>query len=369
MKKEYGIQRKACFACITPYQLMGAISIVQAYRFDADLYLFGLFRDYDKIAIRLNKYGIFSRVISIPYNKLRTSSRTHSLYQLFRIEKEIGYFLPPDITYDYYYSTCKARGVLMLYYALIKRNPRMVSVFYEDGLGTYGRELSVLKKSRFRRFSEFVLGFKPYKHVPVKIMACHPHLLDLPQTRTKYEIETMPSLDWSSDNRLMMNSVFSLDDSYRFDESVIIFDVVRVNYKQSNIHVIHLMDECIKTVLDICSYNDVICKPHPRSKEIECVRVKSFKQTSVPIEIVYSSITDLENRILIGNLSTALFTPRMMFGKEPQVISLHRIIVPENKVYSSLFDKCREMYNNKERVVAPESIEDLKRVLKTMVKR
>ena len=52
---------KACFACTTPYQILGAVSIAAAGQAPADLIVFGMFDGYEALAGRIRETGLFRR--------------------------------------------------------------------------------------------------------------------------------------------------------------------------------------------------------------------------------------------------------------------------------------------------------------------
>ena len=63
------LHREACFACTTPYQVMGAISIALQEKLKADIYIFGMFPRYKEVADRLEPryYGFAFAVGSMAY--------------------------------------------------------------------------------------------------------------------------------------------------------------------------------------------------------------------------------------------------------------------------------------------------------------
>ena len=67
-------------------------------------------------------------------------------------------------------------------------------------------------------------------------------------------------------------------------------------------------------------------KPHPRSKEKTGADIKVYTNTSVPMEVLYAGMENLDGRILITYASSAVYTPKMFFDAEPVVINLFRIV-------------------------------------------
>ena len=69
-----------------------------------------------------------------------------------------------------------------------------------------------------------------------------------------------------------------------------------------------------------------------------------------------------EHNILMGVFSTAQFSPKQIFDREPYVIFLHRIIKPTNldqAEIEKMISKLKDNYNNKNRILVPDSEEAL----------
>ena len=350
---------KACFACTTPYQLMGAISIVQGLKLEADLYLFGMFPDYDRIAERLERYHVFRKVIPVNCDKFRSLSYVKALWQTLNSRKAVSSFLPPEAVYDVFYNSSRAHVKLLLRRELERRNPELCFVTFEDGLGTYSAQSHELNSSRLRRLVNTVLGWDSFKPSKTIMMVTHPKLFELPKRLSTVPIKKMPSVVGSENNRSMFLDVFDAHEEGIINERVILFDVTRGIYENDLDVDTNMLDESYQMVIDKFSSNNVVCKPHPRSVVKTKVAVKEYVKTGIPVEILYAGMFDLEERVLIGTFSTALFTPKMMFDKEPTIVCLHKMVWPSNQKIPPVFEKLSKMYKHKDRIFAPENLNEL----------
>ena len=72
-----------------------------------------------------------------------------------------------------------------------------------------------------------------------------------------------------------------------------------------------------------------------------------------------------ENSVLFGYGSTAQSNPKKMFGLEPYIVSLHRLLSDSiNKRYAEeTFKNLKGLYVNKNKVVAPDSTDDLEEIV------
>lgn len=358
------MNRHSCFDCTTPYQLMGAISIAQSTGIESDLYLFGMFPGYDEIAERLKRYNIFREIIPVDCSRYKSLSLIKSLFQVVNYRKEVESFLPSDISYDVLYISSRAHVKLLMRHELERRNPRMRYVIFEDGLGTYSPESHVLNSSWLRRLVEKLLGWDTFKPSLTVFWASHPELVVLPEKLKGISVEKMPSFRWSDNNRQMLLDVFSVNEVGFIKERVILFDVTRGIYKDDLGVDVDLLDECYQLMSEKFGYESVINKKHPRSSKRSRVQIKDYHHTGVPVEVLYASMEDLDHRILVGTFSTALFTPKMMFDKEPIVICLFKMVWPKNTEIPPLYEKLSRMYKNKERIIAPSNMRELKEFLK-----
>ena len=357
MKNNYIEHRTACFACTTPYQLLGAINIVQFFNLDADMYLFGLFDEYQSVATCLQREGIFKKVIPVDCLKYLSVSPIKALWQVINSRKEVKYYLPSTVKYDFIYSTSKAHVKTLLFYELKRRNKDVKYVFYEDGTGTYEKYSTQLNKSIRRYLSEIIIGQDIFAPSKTSIVIRFPNLLDLPVKMKNVPVVQLPPLEVTPDFKRMLHNVFSVKEKDLIRERVIIFDIARGVYSGLK-DMMDTLDNCYNELLKLFDYNELLLKDHPKCREKSNVSIRKYNRQCVPIEALYASMDNLDNRILIG-MSTALFSPKLLFGKEPFLISLHKIAWPDEIGLDELYKKLRKMYNHNEKVFAPRNIDEL----------
>lgn len=361
--KKYADQREACFACTTPYQLLGAISIVQNNGINADLYLFGLFNRMGDFIERLKKYSIFKEIILVDNQRFKPKGIFKAVFQALNSRKEAGRFLPPERVYDTFYTTSRAYGKMILIYELQRRKKDIKYVFYEDGMGSYLKTSSQLNSSWQRFFIELIKRCKPFSPAKTSIMVSFPHLLELPDKLKNISISRMLPMMMNDSNKMMLMDVFSMNNDDVINAKVILFDTVRGGVAEKTMD-IDAMDKGFEDVVEAFS-GDVICKPHPKSLCFSAINVPMYTKQYIPTELIYTTMEDLERRILVGNLSTAMFTPKLLFNKEPIVISLHKMVWPQRKDLIAVFDKFASSYENRERVFAPNNREEMRNYLKS----
>ena len=351
------INKSACFVCATPYQIMSAIAIVQDKKLDADLYIFGTFIGYEKLAERIKRTEIFKYVITVDYEPFRHRSYKKNLLQILKKKSFYDKYVPVDRIYSYFYSTSRAHFKLLLFYKIKKRNPNVLCVYYEDGLGTYGTNISILQKSSWRDRIEFFMGCKSFSPEKTRLMASIPSLIDIPAYFSD-KVDTMPCLLTDEGNKSRLKDIFVEDEMICINEPIIIFDVLRRGNIESQ-----LLDDCYQKLLDVFHFNNIVCKQHPRSTFETHVKIKQFVDKSIPMEVLYLGMDDIERRILVGNMSTALFSPKLLFGKEPYVVSLHELLIPQDNNIKIIFNKMLCLYKNKNKIFAPKTLDEFSNIL------
>ena len=373
--RTYDLQ-KACFACTTPYQVLGAISIVRSEKLCADIYIFSMFSGYLELAQRLIEMHLFENVIVVDCDKVGPLSHCHAK-SLARIKAFIQITFPArclreyvgkKIAYECFYSSSRAHVKLLLQKVLQKRNPKMNVVIYDDGLGSYLVDSHVLRTSKLRKKAEKFLGWDLFVPNQVSIQLYLPSIAQLPTELRQYPISQMPRIDWNaSDERALIKLVFGTTERIQYPERVILFDNVRG--AESRKHMFEQIDQCFAEIVDLAGQNNVAYKPHPRSREKSHVPCHEIIEQGTPMEILYSEMNDLESRILIAYNSTATYTPKLLFGAEPWVVNLHRIVGPplqENA--ETLYQTFLPTYNNKGKLLAPNNMQELREILKKILK-
>ena len=359
--------KPACFACTTPYQVMGAIGIAQALYPDADsdIYIFGMFPNYDSVAAQLRKQNVFSEVIAVDCEKLKSPGKVRGFLQMAFAENTVSFFLPKGVCYEKFYSSSRALPKTITMHVLSKRNPSMQRVIYEDGMGTYASNSHPLNATKMMERAEKLLGWNIDDPDHTSMLAYISELVDPPEYIKGQTVGQMPRLKFDSRTVSLLEEVFSVGSDAHISERIIIFDTLRKYSRYMDEAQFILLDECYDTIRSYAGGQDIICKPHPRSGFETKSQIEVYKNQEVPMEILYATMDDLEDRILISYTSSAVFTPKIMFDKEPVVLSLHRILneTRGSVVFEGIYLKFKGIYKDSGKVMAPENMDELKACL------
>ena len=354
---------QACFACTTPYQVMGAVGIVSAGKMKADLILFGMFEGYEALASRIRETGLFAAVAAVPPDKYKSPGRLGAFGQMARAGEIAREILPGDGKYEVFYSSSRAHIKNVLLHDLIRKNPELKIVVYDDGMGTYDGQSHVLNTTSLRAKAEKLMGWDLYGPERISFLVYEPALFTIPERYRGRPVAQMPKPGDSPETMDLLRQVFPVREEDQIREKVIIFDPLRGLEKERE-KKFPVIDACYREVVEAFGQENVVIKPHPRSTEKPEAEAKIYAGTGIPMEILYAGMEDLEERVLVTYASTAVYTPKMMFGKEPRVIALFRIADGETgSEWEPQFTKFRTMYTDRERMAAPVNQEGLRALL------
>ena len=361
------MSNRACFASTTPYQVLSSIAVQLEKKLDADLYVFGMFENYQSVSEKIKAYGLFRDVVAVDCSKIGAPSKSEALWQMVFPRKFTKAFLGKNVVYDYCYTSSRAHPKLLLMHEITRRNKQLQVVMIEDGMGTYSSDSTQLNtKSKLRQMTNRLLGwdnlFDPHR---LFVMARRPDLIELPPVMKGVSVGTMPELPANEKVCSMLFDIFGAQKEDRISERVIIFDTVRGLREVGVLY--DVLDQCYQEIDEAFSH-DVICKTHPRSRTTPPVSMKFYAKPFVPMEVLYSEMKDLDQRVLVGVGSTAMYSPKLVFDAEPYIIDLHKLAY-NNKMYDDLMQKMRSLYRDKNKVLCPDTREEFLEVVKELTQK
>ena len=354
--RKANVTHDACFACTTPYQIMGAVSIVSAIKNPADLIVFGFFDGWKDLAERIRKTKLFRDVIAVGPGEYKAPGRSKALWQMMRARTVINSLLPEDRIYEVYYASSRAHIKNILLYELLQRNRKLRIVMYDDGMGTYAGDSHVLNTTNPRKKAEKLLGWDLYRPERMEYQVYEPELFSQPDRYAACPVKQMPK-PADPETMAVIARVFGITAEDAIGEKVIVFDPLRSTERRD---ILPQLDNCYQEITAVFGKENVVIKPHPRSEKTPDTDARIYTGTGIPMEALYAGMEDLEERLLITYASTAVFTPKMLFGKEPRVIALFRIFDGETgSEWQTQFDKIRSLYSDKGRMMAPKDRREL----------
>lgn len=358
--------KEACFACTTPYQIMGAISILINQPLEADIFIFGMFKDYLTVAKRVKQTGIFSNVYVVNPKKYRNIQKLEALIQMVNARYIVNSFFSEEISYQYYYSSSRAHIKNILLHELIRRNKSLKIIIYDDGMGTYDRSSHVLNTSKLRKTAERIIGWDMYTPGRISFSVYEPALFEKPDGLLNCPVSQMPKPDVSGQTGETIKKIFNVTQESEIREKVIIFEPLRGLDRERD-EKLKTIDKCYEYAVDVFGRKNVVIKPHPLSTKVTESHTNIYRNTSIPMEALYAGMEELDHRILITYASSAVYTPKIFFDAEPWVINLFRIVDNHHGSVSEWeepYHKFKSIYRTPSKIMAPKTIDEFEECIK-----
>lgn len=359
---------RVCFMCTTPYQVFTSINIVENQGFDADIYIVSQFKNYIELAESLRKENCFKNVLVveeekyIKRNKNKLMNYINILYVYSMTSNIVNDFFLFQRNYSKLFVSSKflIGRLVCLYY--LKRKINIEFNYFEDGIGTYCNDNlfqihwydKICQKIFFGnyidklQFNQYVYNLNLYKHMH------NNNVLKL------FKIDIM---NQNHSNINQINKIFNVHQDMIL-EKYIYFDAIRL--EELNEDGIRLLDDIINVIMQVIGKDNIIFKSHPREKK-RSDKIRYMKNDNVPFEVLLFSYSFLD-KVLITNMSSAVFTPKLLYGYEPPIIFLNYLlkdVMRDKSNITNLVDEFKDMYRFNV-IYVPKTKEELLKVLEEL---
>ncbi|MBR3340848.1 MAG: hypothetical protein IKG30_04425 [Clostridiales bacterium] len=353
-----------CFICATPYQIIAAVSISHTYKIKSDLYIipdFAQAKEYEK---RIRDLDLFSKVTLVDISRFESYRQSKNrlrygfgyFFNYFRVNKIVK-SIAGDADYKKIYISNHHNIGKYLCIFFLKRGADIV--FYDDGVGSYDNPRVYKAFGLEKTVRTILFGKKTVGLSDKRILYC-------PDLYKKVfgdsdDVASIPN--WANDQHLLdlINTICGYDDKAKIGREYVLLDTIPSEDFDSK------GQEIYEKLLDICVNSfgkDLVIKKHPRDNREPKYSCEYYKYSDIPFEVICAN-SDVENKVLICNKSTAAFTPKLVFDLEPTVILLHKITggVPDDLKTDRFEFDIREMYRMKERFIVPDTMDELVEIL------
>lgn len=360
------------FICTTPLQLMTAINLRFSKLIDHDIVLYILDHSHmhKEMYEKVNNAKLFTKVVLLKtkdFNKHWLQRYKTSRYLVKALEyltyEHIAKKIVYDKTmYDKFWISFMDRSSWLIFLTYKKRNKNLELKFFEDGIGSY--QLLTVKNNQLDQCLSHFLGFKSVFEEMQALYLYEPSLT-INTLYPSVEIKSLPKII-GENTKSLLNEIFAFEfnDLELLKNRYIFFDSPFPS------------DEIHKSQLEIIDFfveklGDSFCvKLHPSTflKDEEHRSYSSNVQTSMEMLCMNSDVSD---NVFISVLSTAGIAPKLMFGQEPVIIFLYKIIRLDKlkQVGSSFFtfiENFTKTYTDPDRIFIPESMQELEEILKKL---
>lgn len=358
------------FICSTPLQVIHAVNIVKNILEASDISTIYIL-DHHKSSVDLyehiSKQSLFTNVYFLKTSKFNTLyhqinsmnivTRAINKFLMYTFLSLISkHFVNDSIVYDRFFTTSMDFSSWLIFLKLKRLNKNLKLSFFEDGLGSY---TLLLKKPA--KLDIVILRLFRFNHMFSYISELY--VLEKRMIKGSYypSVIVKELANYANISK-ELNQIFIDKNLSHYKLRYVFFDSPfpdnLVLKKQENV---------LKTIHN--KLGDALqLKLHPRTRGFNIFFDNIVLKTHLPFEIINLNI-NLENKTLITILSTTVFTPKLIFNQEPNIIFLYKIvsvghIVPKETF--SLVDDLIQLYENKTKIYIPETLEELMIVLEKL---
>ena len=366
--------KKHLFICSSKYAVLNSINAVlnnvKNSNGNSDIVIFHRTDDMKELSKKIKESKIFVNVYDFPFiNKMKP----FSLFNLFAFpmfflsklslsDKSISQM---ENCYDILFSQS------LLYGSLFRRLNKNAEVYLiEDGLSSYTtRTVDPKRRSVYFRLINKIIFLgsllsnvkKQLLYEPVLYSGEIKNIIKLPKLK--------------SENNVFFNKLFGYRDNtlYHFHKFICLgvplygLKDLMVNPNESPDDLEKKCKIIIKNAMKVLSENKFIYRPHP----IEIID-KDFYKDNCKFD-VFNNMWEIEcqntitdNHILVSFFSTAAFTPKILYGKEPYVVVLYNMLGVEFFNADKLVSNMKSLYSNPEKVILVDNIDELLSIIEKL---
>lgn len=344
-----------------PYQLFNTISFLHHYNIVADLFIVNEYQDAENDYKQVIQSGFFQHVYLLKTAKISTRKMIKKVLNVITrtiipkrfITKNIieGEENGNDFFYDHAYFSSFSPYAL----ALLNINKQLKIDLMEDGLGTYIGEHFSGEQSRIHRIINKLTGIGNEQKKVESVFLYRP---DLVLSKLPCNVNKLPSISRNDSSLLnKYKEVFRFEnEEYRKPFIVLSERMEGLNLPQFDLYA-YLFKAFEKAGI---ARNKICYRLHPAEKT-DHYKNRTIVEPREMWELLCLNYIN-DNSVLITVISTAAFSPSRIFKTEPVVILLFRVVGITGEMLENaekLAESLKQSYNNKERIIVPNSIDEL----------
>lgn len=365
---------KHLFICSSQYAILNSINAVlnnaKYSNGNSDIVIFHRTDNMKNLSIKIKKSKLFENVYDFPFiNKMNSFSLLKLLlFPKFFLKKLSLNEKLINLTKDYYSVLISQSLLYASLFGRINKNAELYLI--EDGLSSYTtRTIDPFKRSVYFRFAN-KLVFKGALLSNVKKQLLYEPNMYLGERNNIIKLPTL-----KSENNIFYNKLFGYRDNTLYDSHQFVYlgapffglKDLMVNSNDGGDNFEERCEIIMKSAISATKKTKFIYRQHPIEKIDEsyyknnCIFDTHHNMWEIECQ---NTITD--NHIIVSFFSTASFTPKMLFGKEPYVIFLYKTLGIEFFNANKLVNSLQSLYNNPKKIILVEDLDQLKRVIEEL---
>lgn len=354
---------KSLFIVDTPYQLFNVVNIVVHEKYDIkpDLIIVNQFRNADILLNKVGETKLFNKIFFVSKNAFSSTVDKIRYWTLRFIRPK--YIIKRQFSEEDYSPFIKTKysdifcSVMTDLAVAVKQINKKASIYlFDDGIGSYygniihNREWKYYLLSFITHSGEHI--FKPECLLLNNVSAA--------SDTVPFIIRPLPQIDEKSIN--ILNSLFDYDDTF-YEQKIVLLSTPD-DTDQS-------LDSFFQTITRfLLPYSEkVVVRLHPREEKRTAYVQFRIDEPKTLWELMICN-SNIDEKILIGLGTTALFAPKIIFDKEPTLVFLNNLcnlkMMNDNQMIDQIC-KLKESYLNKEKVFIPNSLDEFENIIKTLL--
>lgn len=360
------------FFCTTPYQVLTVYTLSQQLKGLSDIFIIDQFEQAGQLADAAKQCCVFNKVYLIREDSIfkmkrkgvkpwQLRLRYMELY--LRLDSVTRELIPDLSIYTDLFASCNSFIARMFFMYAAKNRMDMKYHYYDDGIGSYyNRKIYYL--SPFDYYARLFFVGRRAANIKYDLYLYYPKLFESLLPDIKVATYTINPIQRHDKEIKTVDRIYTVDQYKKISQEVVFLDTVHAEMKFPMGHerVIYEVEEIIKEVGD----ENIIIKSHPRdvNRWFPC---EYYENSNLPMEVLCMH-QDFSDKILISYFSTSVITPKMLYGQEPVLIMLYKVMgsTINIELKDKLCKSIKALYEDESRVCVPETKEELLGIIKSL---
>ena len=350
--------------CETPFQLLNAFNYTLNHdhkNIEIDLYIRKDFWLDIELINRVKNSSVFDRVFIFEYRK--NDLLSDNKIRFVKIERTFfpGWYINKRLLNGKAYRNYSCIFVAFVQpfeYGLIHVNRDSELVYFDDGLASYTNNFPSEGFGRSRKILK-ALGQDVNIYRPEVLYINNKEFCS--EAITNNIKEFFPLKSAGPDFWQKIDYVFEYSNSGLYVKNKLVFlsmpnDLNRIEFS-----------ERVTRIISILNKRNCLIRPHPRDNRSFGDGISIDNHNDLWELVCLRQISD--DNCLISIFSTAQFTPKMLYNKEPYLVFLYKLFsdfFEESDRMSGMIDVIRSHYSNPSKIIVVESFEELVDILDSM---
>ncbi|MBR3171039.1 MAG: hypothetical protein IKF22_07285 [Lachnospiraceae bacterium] len=360
------------YVCATPYQLLNILNMHMnaiLYRDDKHVHttlcIIDIFPKTSDIADNVSKLNIFNEVYVIPEEDRKSQKNGYRKYfslaydVLFPgrlIKQQFGTERYNQLVHGYDAIIASVFSHTIAALRTVNRHAKLYMI--DDGIGSYfGNSIKTMRSNDYLRLLRL-------RNRGINIAKVDALYLTQIEFSTSTLSDNVIQLPYISDTIIMTaKRIFLHQSAEELYNKQIIWLTQPIRTPALN-----KVSNQISQML-LSHKSSVVVRPHPREKNRDNYVLYDIDKSNNMWELMISDL-QIDTKLLISYHSTALFSPKLLYDKEPYLIFAYKLLnLSYNEMLEEIICKLRDIYKNKDRICVPDSFEEMESFIDKYIKK